>query len=101
VADTTNSAEHTLGPYWIAITADGAHHIKGRHGKVIRTYPADQEAAANADCANLQRNHDRQMRVLYAAAPELLEALELCVILDKRLKANATVMAAIAKARAQ
>jgi hypothetical protein len=69
------SGEHTPGPYWISTETNGSHVIKGRYGKVLFTYRADQISLADAHCRRLQKRHEADEQALYKAAPELLEAL--------------------------
>lgn len=101
--------KHTPGPYWLRTNANGSHDVCGRHGKTIRTYPADQIMMAGADVQKLQRLFKASEMALQEAAPDMLEALRAAVCAVEQLCHGqdtdnqcwvtlATVRAAIAKA---
>lgn len=76
--------KHTQGPWnWVGQTL-----VAGRRSKHL-LYVSEAPGLGDEAAANL---------ALIKAAPELLEALQLCVIRDQSLKDNAMVMQAIAKA---
>lgn len=80
----TNS-NHTKGPII----------IDERNGIFLLT--ADRSAT---DVEAVGIAYKMEDAALFAAAPDLLEALQLCVIRDPSLKDNAMVMQALAKAGA-
>lgn len=87
-----NGAKHTPGP-WFQINGGkcvgGPESTPGLgHGIAACSMRARSEDESQANAR------------LIAAAPDLLEALHLCLIRDPSLKANAMVMEALAKAGA-
>jgi len=72
----TDSVDKVPGPYWINTATNGEHKICGRHGKVIRTYRADQLSLADADCKQLQIGFVMADKRLRDAAGDLLASLQ-------------------------
>jgi len=78
------------GPYWVNETANGEHQVCGRHGAVVREYPAQQGTLADADCRKLQAGHLKSSKALHDAAPALLEAGEKINALAEMMQAEVT-----------
>lgn len=72
-----NRANGISGPYWLYHAANEIQ-VQGRHGAIVRRYPATKigEACANEDVRLLQKGYGKQQKAIREAAFDLLAALK-------------------------